>query len=270
MRTLISLLGCLILVSCNSQKQPAGNESKDPNVRVVQEFHPNGRLKSSTEAIGNLRHGVSKTYRSDGTLENEIHYVRNRKDGIARNYYPDGFTIKNEIPYVDGFKHGSSKWFYQNGQMYRETPYVNNKISGTRRYWYESGVLMAELPYKDSQPGLGLKEYNQEGELKDQKVRIEVREDDRTSMDNYFILELRLSDGNKDVEFFTGELTDGIYLNEQLGRVLTENGTGMVRIHIPRGSFRMETLNLLAVAKTRLGHTLILQRAYHLAVENKV
>ena len=261
----------LALGSCTQQKKsPDTGETQETGsqVRVIEEFHPNGRLKSSTEAIGKLRNGISKDYRSDGTLENEIAYIQNRKHGLARSYYSDGKTVKNEVPYINGYRHGTVKWYYQSGDLYRETPYETNSINGIRRTYYENGNLQAELPYLNSQPGIGLKEYTQEGKLKDLNKVIQIREEDRISLDNSFTVILSISGGVKNAEFYTGKLTEGIYWNENLTPIPTEKGTGRIRVLVSRGTFKMETLNLVARMKTSLGHTLILQKEYHLAVEN--
>jgi len=267
----ISLI-CLVLTACLQEKSgdtSADQEKREPGIRVVEEFHSNGRLKSSTEALGELRQGVSREYRSDGTLENEIHYVQNRKHGLARNYYTDGKTVKNEIPYVDGYRHGLAKWNYASGRLYRETPYVNNTINGIRHTYYESGRLQAELPYNSSQPGIGLKEYTQDGKLKEFDEVIVIREENRISLDNSFTLVLTISDATRNVEFYQGDLTARAFWNDQLSPVITEKGTGKINIFVSRGTFKMETLNIVARIKTSLGHTLILQKEYHLAVENK-
>lgn len=261
---------CLALAACKQDKPPADSGNADPNVRVVKEFHPNGRLKSSTEALGKLRHGVSRDYRSDGTLENEIHYNQNRKHGPARSFYADGKTMKNEILYVNGYKQGTAKWYYESGKIYRETPYDKNMIHGIRKTYYEDGKPQAEIPYMNSQPGTGLKEYTREGKLKESGQKISISEQDRISIDNTFTLLLEISDGTKNVDFYTGSLTQGQYWNDQLTEVATEKGRGEILFHVSRGTFKMETLNIVARIKTSLGNPLILQKEYHLAVENKL
>ena len=259
----------IVLVSCNLQKAPEQPQEKGSEVRVVKELHPNGRVKSTTEALGKLRHGISKEFRPDGTLKNEITYVRNRKHGEAKSYYTDGKTVKNNISYENGYRHGMAKWYYQSGKLYRETPYENNRINGTRLTYYESRKLQAELPYLNNQPGTGLKEYTQEGKPKNLKGVILIREEDRISLESSFTVILSISDGTKNVEFYKGKLTEGSYWNEDLTPIPTEKGIGRIHVHVSRGSFKMETMNLVARMKTSLGHTRILKKEYHLAVENK-
>ncbi len=236
---------------------------------VITEHYPDGKIKSETEAKGKLRHGTSKDYRKDGTLENLITYENNRKQGFAANYYPDGKTVKTELHYVNGYKQGEAVWYYPDGNVYRKTPYVNGRITGMRTTFYETGVLQSETPYLNGQPGRGLKEYTQDGKPKSYKTRIQIREIDRISLDKTFTLVLSLSDQSRNVQFYQGKLTNGIYWNDQLAPIPTKNGVAELSFHISKGTFKMETLNIVARDKTKLDHYHILQKEYHLAVENK-
>ena len=262
------LASCLIMASCPSEKPTAepGNPASD--VRVVEEFHSNGRLKSSTEAVGKLRHGMSREYGSDGTLEKEILYDRNQKHGAAKTYYADGKTIKMELTYELGRKQGDGKWYYPDGNIYRVTPYVNNAISGIRTTYYENGGMQSETPYMDSEPGIGLKEYTQDGKLKEYRGEIRIREEDQIRQNNTFTLVLSMSDNTRNVKFYRGNLISGAYWTNQLEDIPTENGVGRITFYIAPGSFKMEKINIVARMKSSLDHTRILQKEYHLSVEN--
>jgi len=267
--SILIIVHILLLASCSPGKPEQKTTSKDPNARVIKELYPNGRLKSSTEAVGQLRQGESKEYRKDGTLENLITYENNRKHGPAKSYYPDGKTVKTEMNYIKGYKQGETRWYFQDGNIYRITPYLSGKINGTRKVYYENGKLQAEISYLDSQPGTGLKEYNPNGSPKEHRSKIVFSEQDRVSLDNTFKLSLSLSDKYRNVEFYKGTLTDGIYWNEQLAPIATENGIGVMDFHVSKGSFKMETINIVARIKTKLNNYHIIQREYHLALENK-
>jgi antitoxin component YwqK of YwqJK toxin-antitoxin module len=259
----------ILAVSCSGGKKEDTTASLPDGIRVVKEYYKNGRLKSETQAMGKLRHGESREYRKDGTLENLIIYENNRKHGPARNYYADGKTVKTEIQYVNGFKNGQAKWYYPDGKIYRITPYENGKIHGIRTTFYENGNKQAEIPYKSGQPGIGLKEYNSDGTPRNSNVKIIFSEQDRISMDNSFRLSISLSSGNRSAEFYRGKLTEGKYWNVELSAIPTENGVGVMEFYIPKGTFKMETINIVAREKTSLNNYRILQGEYHLALENK-
>ncbi|KPL10766.1 MAG: hypothetical protein AMS26_21125 [Bacteroides sp. SM23_62] len=266
---ILSIFVFSLSLACTvKEKEPEAPELP-PGIRLVKEFYPDGKLKSETEAKGKLRHGTSKEYRKDGSLENVITYENNRKHGRAANYYPDGKTVKTEMNYVNGLKQGDATWYYPDGKVYRKTPYVNGYINGIRKTYYENGMLQAEVPYFNGNPGIGLKEYTQDGRQKSYEARILIREIDRISLDNTFTLVISLSDQSRGVEFYQGRLTNRAYWNDQLAPIPTENGVAKLQFHVSKGTFKMETLNIVARDKTRLDHYHILQKEYHLAVENK-
>ncbi len=266
---LISILSFSFLIACTQKGKEPEQPANPSGIRVIKEHYPDGKIKSETEAKGKLRHGSSKEYRKDGSLENLITYENNRKHGLAANYYPDGITVKTELNYVNGYKQGEATWFYPDGKVYRKTPYVNGRITGIRTSYYESGVLQSETPYLNGQPGMGLKEYTQDGMPKSYNARIRIREIDRISLDKTFTLVISLSDQSRSVKFYQGKLTNAAYWNDQLEPITTKNGIAELSFHVSKGTFKMETLNIIARDKTRLNHYHILQKEYHLAVENK-
>jgi antitoxin component YwqK of YwqJK toxin-antitoxin module len=260
----------LLMTGCTlKEKEPPEQPANPSGIRVIKEHYPDGKIKSETEAKGKLRHGTSKEYRKDGTLENLITYENNRKQGLAANYYPDGKTVKTEMNYVNGYKQGEAIWYYSDGNVYRKTPYTNGRINGIRTTYYKSGVLQSETPYLNGKPGMGLKEYDQDGKPKSYEARILIREIDKISLDKTFTLVISLSEGSRSVKFYQGKLTNGAYWNDQLEPIATENGVAKLPFHVSKGSFKMETLNIVARDKSRLNHYHILQKEYHLAVENK-
>lgn len=268
-RSVWIIVPILLLNACSPGKPEQESQKKDPNIRVIKELYPDGKLKSTTEALGQLRHGESREYRKDGTLENLITYENNQKHGPARNYYSDGKTVKTEINYVNGYKQGETRWYFPDGKIYRITPYINGKIFGIRQVYYENGNLQAEIPYIDGQPGAGLKEYNSNGTPKKFDSKIVFNEEDRIGLDNTFKLKISLSDGYKDVKYYSGKLYDGQYWTDQLSPIDSENGVGVMEFFVSKGSFKMETINVIARIRTSLSNYHIIQREYHLALENK-
>lgn len=258
-----------LLYACSVRDNEPEAAALPPGIHVIKEYYPDGSLKSEIQAKGKLRQGTTKDYRKDGTLESLITFENNRKHGPAVSYYPDGKTIKTKMNYVNGYKQGVAIWYYPDGEVYRETPYVDGRINGIRKTYYNSGVLQAEIPYQNGQPGMGLKEYNQDGNQKSYDAKILIREIDRISMDKTFTLVISLSNQSRSVKFYQGKLTNGTFWNDQLAPIPTENGVGKLQFYISKGTFKMETLNIVAKDGTSLDHDHILQKEYHLAVENK-
>jgi hypothetical protein len=88
--------------------------------------------------------------------------------------------------------------------------------------------------------------------------------------DNTFILEISISDDSKGVDYYTGELVEGKYIREEMNSIFdTKNGVARIYYTIPRGDFRMETVNIIAKVKTAQSNYYITQKSYHLAVNHR-
>ena len=259
----------LLLVKCTTTPDK-GKEEDGPEsgIRVVREYYDSGSLKSEIQAKGKLRHGITTMYSESGIKVSTISYEDNMRHGKSVTYYTDG-SISSVIRYEYGFRHGDAEKYYKNGKIYRITPYLRGAKNGICKTFWEDGIIQSELPYKDGEEGAGLKEYTREGELKKMEARILVKEIDEIAFGNKFTLQLSLSDGSANVEFFKGTLTDGQYWNRLLAPVKTENGRASLMFYLPRGSFVMETIHIVARKKTSLDNHYILHREYHLAAENK-
>jgi hypothetical protein len=265
------VIGLLLVVSSGcrfTKEQPETPAPRDPDIRIVKEYYPDGSLKSEIEAKGKLRHGITRVYSESGKLVSEISYANNLRHGKTFTYYDDG-SISSEINYQNGFKEGDAVKYYPSGQVYKITPYDHNTVNGIVKTYWEDGTIQSEAPYRNDEPGMGLKEYTRTGTLKKMDASINIREINEIAMLNRLTLRLSLSDGSKAVEFFRGKLTENSYWNIDLESILTENGQGNLVYYIPRGSFVMETINIIARKKTSLDNYYIIQRAYNLAAENK-
>ena len=59
---------------------------------------------------------------------------------MERGHYRNG-QVSYEVPRnLQGQEHGTIKWWYEGGQIERETTYLNGKEHGIRREWRPDGV----------------------------------------------------------------------------------------------------------------------------------
>ena len=216
--------------------------------------------------------GLKKYYREDGRLKSEVHYnEEGMKHGLARNYYVTTGKLQFEIEYNQGAKHGWTRTYYEDGEsLYKETQYVDGLKNGKENLYYENGQLQASMEYKEGQLGMGLKEYKEDGQEKgktDPKIR--VKEKNTLAMNNQYLLEFTLDPKTKRVEFFQGELTEGKYWNDYMDPIPTSNGVGRLEIYLPKGSYTMKELKIVAKVKTRLRNYRLFTMDYNLAIDNK-
>ncbi|MEO1051344.1 MAG: toxin-antitoxin system YwqK family antitoxin [Bacteroidota bacterium] len=241
------LFGAALMVACDTleQKEAKQKTEKGKKDGVNKQFWPNGKTKIEITLKDGQKHGPSRNYYRDGTLHQEINYSYNRKHGTATTYY-------------------------ENGNAYQSTPYVNGRIHGIRKKYRQNGDLYAEIPYQNNQPGKGLKEYTLDGKLKKEYPRIIVETVDNILRKDQYIVRVHLSDNSKNVEFHLGKLNEEGFLEDRLFRTYPQrNGVMELKYNLPKGTFVMETLHIIANVKTRLGNPYIITHSFNLAAENR-
>lgn len=198
-----------------------------------------------------VKNGPIKNYDNNGNLKTLVNYDNGIKEGISYIFYPNG-QVMLEMPYRQGKREGESHKYYEDGSLYAVTPYTDDELSGVRRTYYNAGGLKAEIPYFKSLPGLGLKEYDQKGTLKQLPLIIAHKEGDIW----YFSIT-----NCRNATFYAGALLNNQYFspdhqfvaalpNSPKGAYLKVNG-------MPPGS-----LNVICKCTTKAGHPYVLRSVY--------
>jgi MORN repeat variant len=262
-RLLIFICICIpfLNISCDQKTQKKDN--------IAYEYYDSGKVKKMSQVINDsIPHGIMKTYSPDGYLQSVYNFIEGKREGPAVTYYNNG-TLKSKMVYKDNQREGLMKMYYKTGELYREIPYNLGKVNGIRKTYYRDGSIMAEAPYKNSFPGLGLKEYKENGSLDEDNVKILVRSVDRLAMENLYILKLSLSASRPGTQFFIGDLLDGKYLYQNLWPIEPDNGVATYRITLPKGTFEMTSLIISASYQTPKSNYALITRNYNLAIDNK-
>jgi antitoxin component YwqK of YwqJK toxin-antitoxin module len=111
--------------------------------------------------IDDVKHGLSITYYSDGSIKRTVNFVNGFEDGTAREFSPDGTVIalveyrrgfvvdRENINRVDrsGLKQGRWKFFYDNGKVKTEGIYRDDKRNGYFKDYDEKGMLVDIAKY---------------------------------------------------------------------------------------------------------------------------
>ncbi len=62
------------------------------------------------------------------------------QEGLNKSYYPND-TLQSEINYERNIRQGDAKFYYENGHLKEELTYVNGKVDGVVRDYSEDGLL---------------------------------------------------------------------------------------------------------------------------------
>lgn len=107
---------------------------------------------SITKSIGSFyegkRHGITKSFFSNGKLESERNYKNGIGYGKHYGYWKNG-NMKFEFIYHNDKREGLQKQWYENGNQYFELTFLNDKENGMQKAWRENGKLYINYESKD-------------------------------------------------------------------------------------------------------------------------
>ena len=75
------------------------------------------------------------------------HSQKRQKDGINRQYYPDG-KIEAEETYQNGLRNGIRTLYHRNGKVFGKQIFVNDSLQGKSEWFYASGQLYDQKFYR--------------------------------------------------------------------------------------------------------------------------
>lgn len=206
------------------------------------------KVENKVDANGRLIEGVSVNYHANGKVQNEVPVKAGRRNGEAKEYYENG-KLAATIEYKDDIKNGWSKWYYPDGVLYQEAQYTNNKKNGLEKKYHNTGELMAVLKWKQGEALPGLKEYQPDGrEVKQPEIRAQIKGN---------VLEVRLSNGSSQVQFYEGQLGEDEFLDPTKHPVL-ETVDGVARL-----PWKGQPIHVIASRKSNFKNPQILRYTHN-------
>jgi uncharacterized protein (TIGR02145 family) len=117
----------------------------------VQEF-PDGKVRMETTYVKDKKQGLEKEYYNNGTLRRETTYNADRKEGLQKEYYEDG-TLQAETPFADGYIEGEVVKYHKNGKLASKAKYQKNKQVEFGEVFDPDGTPATDGSYKDPRDG---------------------------------------------------------------------------------------------------------------------
>lgn len=193
---------------------------------------------------------IRRPYKNSNVIEYEIPVLKSTKTkhGIQKRYYSHG-SLYSQIPYLNGKREGTAFTYYQaiegvKPAVWKEQPYVNNMLHGVCRRYHKNGKLQAEYEYKEGNPGMGMKEFTQTGKPIKQPTLVLTSNKVATG----YYISARLSNNQKNVDYFMGKLDDGKFLPNGLKELQVKSGLGEV---VVSGSETMVTISAVYITRYR-------------------
>jgi antitoxin component YwqK of YwqJK toxin-antitoxin module len=126
------------------QGAPHAHSGSEVNESVVEAFYQTGSLKSRSEVIDGVVHGLSEGWYESGPLQVSEYFVHGRSHGLRTKWYASG-NKKSEAEIVDGEIHGTFKRWNEGGALMDIARFSNGIPHGRSLVFYPSGCLKAEV-----------------------------------------------------------------------------------------------------------------------------
>jgi antitoxin component YwqK of YwqJK toxin-antitoxin module len=245
-----------LIISCS-------NKGSD----VLEEFYPDGSIKSETQVKNGMRNGLTKNFDEKGRIIATAEYVNDTLEGFTINYNPENGKVTAQALYKNNNQHGPATLYYTDGSLYREMFYVEGRVDSIVKTYWADGKQQAEVFFKKGNPAIGLKEWDKDGNPV-QHPYIIVKEINRLSAENKFRLKVSLSEKQNDVEFYAGSLIDGKFFDPKSVKLKSIDGETILEYVVPKNKSLKTTVSIIARMRTEYGNTLLINKNYTFSVKN--
>lgn len=108
------------------------------------EHYPEGAVRSRSQVVGGLLHGVSEGWRTNGQLQVREYFVAGVAEGPVTKWHPDGTRLSEGLARA-GQLEGTFRRWHPNGLLAEEVTLRAGQPDGLSRAWFPSGHLKAEV-----------------------------------------------------------------------------------------------------------------------------
>lgn len=142
-----------------------GRFRNDKPVGEFNYFYPDGKVQAVTKMIPNSDRAETVTYFNNGKKNAEGHYLHQKRDSTWRFFSEvDGVLISEEF-YKDGKKEGIAKNYYPEGGISETTTWKNGIKEGPWSSFMPDGKTKLSLNYKNNEKDGPVKCYFPNGKL---------------------------------------------------------------------------------------------------------
>ncbi|MCT4664921.1 MAG: hypothetical protein N4A45_06775 [Flavobacteriales bacterium] len=173
------------------------------------------------QTVNGLKEGLHVAKNDAGQFRRKINFKAGKRHGKSYDYYDDG-KLRAVIDYQEGQKHGEAIWYFDGKKVFRINRYQNNLKHGAQEKFYKNGQELSVLEFYEDQPGVGLKEWTENGTPLLSTTNIVLKKQGNK-------LVATLDSGNEKADFYYGNLTEGKFLNNKLLDITATEGEGIIK-----------------------------------------
>jgi len=195
--------------------------------------------------------GITK-YFSNELLIKEVTFKNGVMQGEMRTYYQGG-QLNQTLWYENGLREDSVKKYYLEGQVFRSTPFKHDTIDGTQIQYYRNGRIKAKLHFIKGLRTLLLEEYTRDGKLVRGYPEIVFTISNNYSTTGKVRINLELTEKARNVIFYRGELTNGVFDTARCKIIPSVNGKTFVDLK-KSGTPQTEYIGIIGAILTDFGN----------------
>jgi hypothetical protein len=195
--------------------------------------------------------GITKYY-SNELLIKEVTFENGVMQGEMRTYYQGG-QLNQTLWYENGLREDSVKKYYLEGQVFRSTPFKHDTIDGTQIQYYRNGRIKAKLHFIKGLRTPLLEEYTRDGKLVRGYPEIVFTINNYYSTTGKVRINLELTEKTRNVIFYRGELTNGVFDTAKCKILPSVNGKTFVDLK-KSGTPQMEYIGIIGAILTDFGN----------------
>jgi antitoxin component YwqK of YwqJK toxin-antitoxin module len=231
------------------------------------EYYLNGKTKIEATLVDNKYNGLVKKYYDTGALKLEETYVNEERHGWSKLYRKNG-KLQTEILYSSGKYNGPFNTYFPDGKPNKLFNFNNEKKHGEMKVFYENGQLKSIAYYKNDCPGLGLKEYEENGKEINNNFEIICTEKNTLYLDGRYCYLFKFSTIDKTDELFEVKLDENKYLSlkGEYSRLFRENDMYKRSLYPEPGKASFYDINLVGVKKTAFENDFIKVKTVHVSI----
>ena len=169
--------------------------------------------------------GIRRYFSGNNQLTYEETLKNSVRNGLLKTYYPNG-DVRQTFWYENGLREDSGKWYHPEGQIFRSTPFIQDTIHGTQVQYFRNGRIRAKLGFEKGLRTFFFEEYMPNGQLVRNYPDVVVKTSDNYNSNGTYNISLELSNSSKDVVFFRGDFSKGVFDTTAVTTIRTVDGVG--------------------------------------------
>jgi hypothetical protein len=210
---------------------------------------------ADTQTVADTGFTGIRQYYSQRFLSYEVTLKNGVRQGLMKTFYPSG-KIRQTFWYENGMKEDTAVWFYEEGKIFRKTPFKRDSMNGMQIQYYKSGAIRAKMSFVNGLRTPFLEEFTNDGKKITDYPAVVIKTRDNYLKNGTYSISLELDRKNIKVNFYTGELTDGLFVPKSLKKINSSEFAGFLQL-VKAQSQGQNSAGIISEISTQLGNKLI-------------